>query len=942
MAVLNYAKAKDILTKGVIDHPIRQGLSSQKAYDLLILEKSTIRDISAAYTTARTEIAQQLKANYEKYLKDIATMTAGQKEMMQIKFLRDAKLYENLETRIIQLGGQVDKITASAILEASGISNEYVKNELQALSFFTNLDPQNFARINTIQAELTVNHVNQGTRFVSVAQQAEILPQIQQQLRIGILKGESIDNITARIVSKTALTLEGIKQGVFSSIEQRARLNARWGIIESSSAAAVTQYGAFNQRCDEAGIKTQVKKQVIAAIDDRTTICCIDASGQIQDIDTPFDTEQGSFDYTPFHCNCRSTVAAWHALFEQFGKSTKQMQEESKKELQKRSAAKAKKKASRPQSKKTIANQKAQAKAAKQAASATAKTIPEAFQAPNAQITSDLKPMSTNEAQKILDMPTNAAREKAIVQSQQERSSMAKLAQEHVANVQKNVKIPKDLLAYDKEVLAKGTLKLSDAADLIRKADLPGDIDIIGGLARRGNTQHDLDLIIRAKNSTFVDIEQKLKPLYEEFQKRGISLDAYIEHSTGVTMGDPNTWVKGTEKYLDMLTKNNKDWAFRIPKDDIIMMARKIKQIEGQESLFAMFDQTPPVKPLPPPAKVTQVMVDNLYAEDAAKLADMKKAGQVTQKEYNAALKAAEDKVIDKAKMFDMEIRLPGSSGVGNTETGFIKMSQADDAIAKRNIIAKRLDKTYDSQDQLNLFKTFVKDDLKEVMEWSKTHRISLAEFEPSGGFHPSTSMPKSLKNLHNEKIVNYSKYRDANGMINSSKNLFDKFEYDDFVTWIGNRINYQTLDNLGELNCFEVAKYEKDVTRAFYNDRLKKIFVDTKDTAKEMIHEFGHFIQRKNSNIDSVLTQYFKERTSGFKLGRLYPNKAKNMEMSYLGAFKDDYMGKVYGTGADKREGSEMFSMCLQKMKEAPRTFAYKEPELFQMTLGIMMGLLG
>jgi len=424
---MTYAKAKDILTKGVIDSPIRKGLSAQKSYDLLILEKSTIRDISIAYNTARDEIAKELKARYDQLVGNIANMTPGQIEMAQIKLLRDAQLYENLETRIGQLGGKLDKINSAAILEASGISNEYVKNELEALSFFTNLDPANFARINTLQAELTVNHVNQGTKFVTAAQQAEILPQIQQQIRIGILKGESIENITARIVSKTPLTLAGVNKGVFSTIEQRARLNARWGIIESSSAAAVTQYGAFNTRCAENDIKVQVKKQVIAQIDDRTTVTCLYAHGQIQEIEKPFETDQGLLDYTPFHCNCRSTVAAWHELFESFGKSTKQMQAESQKELNKRAAAKANKKGQgKLFSNKQIAKQKSQAAIGEKAIKATTKTIPQEMEMPPKELSERIMKLPSNEAVKILDMPTNAQREKGIIDVQKRLAAEAK------------------------------------------------------------------------------------------------------------------------------------------------------------------------------------------------------------------------------------------------------------------------------------------------------------------------------------------------------------------------------------------------------------------------------------------------------------------------------------------------------------------------------------
>lgn len=773
MATMTYAKAKSILTKGIIDSPIRQGLSAQKSYDLLILEKATIRDISKAYDTARNEIAKELKARYDSLVKNIESMTPKQIEMAQIKLLRDAKLYENLETRIAQLGGKVDKINAAAILEASGISNEYVKNELQALSFFTNLDPQNFARINTIQAELTVNHVNQGTVFISKAQQAEILPQLQQQIRMGILKGEGIEKITERIVSKTALTLEGVSR--FKTLEDRARLNARWGIIESANAASNVQYNAFNQRCADSGINTRIKKQVIAQVDDRTTVCCLGASGQIQDIGVPFDTEQGSFDYPPFHCNCRSTTCAWNELFEQFGKSTKDMRDEANKEIQKRAAVKQTKTAARKQSAKTIATQKAQTKALTKAVSQTAKTVPNSIEPVTAKISEQLKAYSSNDAQKILELPTNSARQEALLKAQK-----AKV--------------------------------------------IPGQGDLF------------------------------------------------------------------TTTY----------------------------EIKPQPKLMPK----PPPEPPAPPGKMGTGKWTRLYADDAAKLEKMKVAGSATQKEMHDAIVAAEDRVIAQAKMFKLDIRK-----IGEKRTGFIQISQDADAIAKREIIKDRIKMEFFNQAKQDMFLDYIKKDMSEVMEWAKDHRISIKELFP-----PKTTLAKDLQSLNDPKTFIWGK---------GTKAKFDMDTYNDFVEWINTHVSESVLEKAGEVRLFEVMEKTKD-SRAYYSYISRKIAVDTSDKMSVMIHEFGHHIQHGNDQIDQVLSYYFKGRTKGSTLKRLYPTLKDNTEMAYKGVFMDDYMGKVYESGTKHpRDAVELFSMSLQNIFEDAQRFAWREPELFQMTIGIMAGLL-
>lgn len=56
-------------------------------------------------------------------------------------------------------------------------------------------------------------------------------------------------------------------------------------------------------------------KQVVAVIDERTTIICLSAAGQIQPVEEPFDTLNGLFDHPPFHISCRDVIGPWMAGF---------------------------------------------------------------------------------------------------------------------------------------------------------------------------------------------------------------------------------------------------------------------------------------------------------------------------------------------------------------------------------------------------------------------------------------------------------------------------------------------------------------------------------------------------------------------------------------------------------------------------------------------------
>lgn len=55
----------------------------------------------------------------------------------------------------------------------------------------------------------------------------------------------------------------------------------------------------------------EIKKQLIAVIDSRTTVICLHAAGQIRKITEPFQTLNGDFDNPPFHVHCRSLVMPW-------------------------------------------------------------------------------------------------------------------------------------------------------------------------------------------------------------------------------------------------------------------------------------------------------------------------------------------------------------------------------------------------------------------------------------------------------------------------------------------------------------------------------------------------------------------------------------------------------------------------------------------------------
>lgn len=99
---------------------------------------------------------------------------------------------------------------------------------------------------------------------------------------------------------------------------------ATWQALNGSLKGA---YSRLNTRGRSAG---RYQKQALAAIDARTTRCCLAVHGQIRDLDQPFDTpEKPAFapqqQQPPFHWRCRTVEALYHPFMERVGPTTEQL-----------------------------------------------------------------------------------------------------------------------------------------------------------------------------------------------------------------------------------------------------------------------------------------------------------------------------------------------------------------------------------------------------------------------------------------------------------------------------------------------------------------------------------------------------------------------------------------------------------------------------------------
>lgn len=135
---------------------------------------------------------------------------------------------------------------------------------------------------------------------------------ITEQRRIWQARHEPLDALTARVCSAERVGLPGASRGVCGGCGRRC--------TPQPAPRAWTPATRCCWRESEAGMTTptprrprlpRLRKQLLAVVDSRTTMVCLDCAGQIREADEPFETLMGSFAAPPFHLHCRSIVAPY-------------------------------------------------------------------------------------------------------------------------------------------------------------------------------------------------------------------------------------------------------------------------------------------------------------------------------------------------------------------------------------------------------------------------------------------------------------------------------------------------------------------------------------------------------------------------------------------------------------------------------------------------------
>lgn len=175
------------------------------------------------------------------------------------------------------------------------------------------------------------------------------LPQIRTEVdEAGILaetfgRSNWIDGFQALILSTSRLlrneSSEVTARRLFGASFADGRATIYRNTVNSmNQEAALSIWGAGNQITDSIFVQVQervrpeIKRQAIAAIDERTTDCCLWVHGQIVGMRERFKL-RGTPRFAdemmdpPFHWNCRTSVALYMPEFESLGVTTQEMNE---------------------------------------------------------------------------------------------------------------------------------------------------------------------------------------------------------------------------------------------------------------------------------------------------------------------------------------------------------------------------------------------------------------------------------------------------------------------------------------------------------------------------------------------------------------------------------------------------------------------------------------
>lgn len=283
------------------------------------------REMLRTYEAARVELRDEM-ASRRQELARVAGRDADRERALSEALARDVALFNQIGDRLDVLRTRVETLAREAAGQGLDAGTALAREELEQVRRGLDLG----FRFDLVNFDTVEIGLEEALRAL-VAEQEALGQTLLSGLRLGLLQGESFEQLLERLL--------GMDGSVWARGPVSALLGARRGVIAAENGARDLLYRSYAERIPGLG------KQAIAVVSAETTDCCLRVHGQIQRLDQPYQLTgtpkfADALMTPPFHWNCRTSSVAYHADFE-VGSAlpTPRMQELARQELARRSVA---------------------------------------------------------------------------------------------------------------------------------------------------------------------------------------------------------------------------------------------------------------------------------------------------------------------------------------------------------------------------------------------------------------------------------------------------------------------------------------------------------------------------------------------------------------------------------------------------------------------------
>lgn len=268
----------------------------------------TIKDVANLGSAQRNNVLAVLmlaEAELSKSLKEWRKKVQNGEDRFTHKHLRTTLLQTKTAIDLIKTAGvELERNLKNGNTEAFSLAIKHTEMEFYGLNdaYGVPFRPINIDLAATIVTEQKL--VMDRFRKYSKKYTSDMESHIKKNLAIGVIKGETIDQLVKRLMRNTGDMGKGLMKLPKASADRIIRTEL---------------LNAYNEKHNDsikvlAEVHDDIKKRWDASLDRRVCELCRSLEGQVVDPDGNF---SGGINHPPAHPNCRCTVVTWSAFWEE-------------------------------------------------------------------------------------------------------------------------------------------------------------------------------------------------------------------------------------------------------------------------------------------------------------------------------------------------------------------------------------------------------------------------------------------------------------------------------------------------------------------------------------------------------------------------------------------------------------------------------------------------